>query len=342
MVLVGKEIRMHTHDVTNYRSFGESDALKRLRRDIEAIAPLDSNVLLTGETGTGKGRAARLLHERSPRANSPFVHVDCAALAGGLIESELFGHERGAFTSAAQQHIGRFERAGRGTIFLDEIGDLAQNLQAKLMRVLEDREYERVGGMQTLRMRARVIAASSRSLFPADSQGAFRTDLYFRLSVFHIELPPLRERAEDLPELVGDGLDRLCAAQQIARPEVSDEFLARLARHDWPGNVRELLNTLERVLAMHRDGPLRAGEVDAALLARANPSHDDLRELVTLESPSLQQEVAKFERREILDALKRAGGNVSDAARRLAIPRGTLRHKIRKHALLTNPEEPAS
>ncbi|MBW2267657.1 MAG: sigma-54-dependent Fis family transcriptional regulator, partial [Deltaproteobacteria bacterium] len=212
-------------------------------------------------------------------------------------------------------------------------GDLAQELQAKLLRVLEDREYERVGGMQTLRMRARVVAASSRNLFPADTQGAFRTDLYFRLCVFHIELPPLRERTEDLPRLVQEGLDRLCARQSGARPEVSDGFLARLARHDWPGNVRELMNTLERVLARNRGGPLQAGDIDDALLTLPTASRNTSRKRATENAPSLRQEIEDFERREILGALEHSGGNVAGAARQLCIPRGTLRHKIRKHSL---------
>jgi DNA-binding NtrC family response regulator len=191
-------------------------------------------------------------------------------------------------------------------------------------------------------MRARVIAASSRNLFPADAQGAFRTDLYFRLSVFHIHLPPLRERNDDLPQLVAAGLRRLCASTRFEQPEVTDEFLARLARHDWPGNVRELLNTLERVLARHRGGPLRASELDAALLAPARPCDPRSGAPVVTKSPNLRQELAELERREINDALEQTGGNVARAARRLCIPRGTLRHKIRKHALVSTPGEPES
>ena len=184
---------------------GDGAAMRGLRDEVRAIAALDSTVLLTGETGTGKGRVARLVHDLSRRAASPFVHVDCAALSTTLIESELFGHEKGAFTSATHQHAGRFERAGQGTVFLDEIGDLEPRLQAKLLRVLEDREYERVGGMQTLKLRARVVAATSRDLRRAVQVGAFRADLYFRLSVFHLELPPLREHSEDIPALVEHG-----------------------------------------------------------------------------------------------------------------------------------------
>ena len=184
------------------RIVGESDEVKALKEEMRLIAPLVSTVLLTGETGTGKGWVARALHDLSDRCGRPFVHVDCAALSPTLIESELFGHERGSFTNAAERRIGRFELAGEGTLFLDEVGDLEPRLQSKLLRVLDDREFERIGGTRTLRMRARVMAATSRDLRRAVEERRFRADLYFRLNVFHLSVPALRDRSSDIPLLV--------------------------------------------------------------------------------------------------------------------------------------------
>src|SRR5262245_32173671 len=227
---------------------GGSRAMAGLRGQIAAVAAIDSTLPPTGETGTGKGLVARLVHRLSRRTERPFVHVDCAALSPTIIESELFGHERGAFTSAAGRHSGRFELAGEGTIFLDEIGDLDPRLQSKLLRVLDDRRYERLGGVETLAMRARVVAATSCDLRRAVGEGRFRGDLYYRLAVFHLVLPALRERPEDLPALVAAGLDRIARRLGLPRPLATEAFNARLLRHAWPGNVRELMNALERVL----------------------------------------------------------------------------------------------
>ncbi|MEE8164593.1 MAG: sigma-54 factor interaction domain-containing protein, partial [Myxococcota bacterium] len=191
------------------RIVGGSDVMAALRSEIEAVAPLSSTVLLTGETGTGKGRVARIIHRLSKRSDRPFVHVDCAALSSTIIESELFGHERGSFTNAISRRAGRFELADNGTIFLDEIADLEPRLQSKLLRVLDDRRYERIGGTETLAMRARVIAATSHDLRLAVQEHRFRPDLYYRLNVFHLSIPPLRERASDIPGLVDDIVKKL-------------------------------------------------------------------------------------------------------------------------------------
>jgi DNA-binding NtrC family response regulator len=231
---------------------GENRAVQRLRAEIENAARVDSTVLLQGETGTGKGLVARLIHERSRRRDGAFVHVDCAALSPNLIESELFGHEKGAFTGASAQRRGRFELANRGTLFLDEIGDLDGHLQTKLLRVLEDRRYERVGGTQTLLMQARVIAATSHDLLERVQRGHFRKDLFFRLNVVQLRLPPLRERLDDLALLVESGLERLSERLGVPRPRVSEGFLDHLGGYAWPGNVRELMNVLERVLVNYQ------------------------------------------------------------------------------------------
>jgi len=216
---------------------GESAAICRLRRSIAQVAALDTTVLFTGETGVGKGLMARALHRASPRRRGAFVHADCASLSPSLIESELFGHERGAFTGAHARRPGRFERAARGTIFLDEVGELDPKLQALLLRVLQDREYERVGGNESLAMTARVVAATSRDLRREVRAGRFRADLYFRLCVIHLEIPPLRARPEDLPALVRCGLARLERRLGAPPPRIAAAQLERLAACAWHGTA---------------------------------------------------------------------------------------------------------
>jgi len=319
---------------------GTSPAIATLRDQLEAVAATDATVLLTGETGTGKGLAARALHRLSERAHGPFVHVDCAALSPTLIESELFGHERGAFTSADGRHAGRFELAGKGTIFLDEIGDLGPRLQSKLLRVLDDRRYERLGGVETLEMRARVVAATSRDVRRAVREGSFRADLYYRLAVFHLVLPPLRERLDDLPALAANGLERIARRQGLPRPLAGECFTARLRQHEWPGNVRELMNALERVLVRTRSRRLTAEDLDGVLepeLASESPASgsrlgDDsegrprtLREIVSAREAE--------ERRLILEALRVTRGNVNRAAQHLQMARGTLRYRMQKYGI---------
>lgn len=305
---------------------GESEAMGRLRSELLQVAPLASTVLLTGETGTGKGQAARALHRLSPRAAEPFVHVDCAALSPALIESELFGHERGSFTDAATQHTGRFELAGRGSLFLDEIGELEPRLQSKLLRVLDDRAFERVGGTRTLRMRARVIAATRHDLREAVQAGRFRPDLYFRLSVFHFFIPPLRERPADIAPLVGEGLARLERRLGRPLPRPPKSFRARLGQHSWPGNVRELLNVLERVYTRWTAAEQPEAFLDAVLEQTGLPAP-------AKSTPDLMGRLIDLERREILEALRSSRGNVAGAARRLRMPRSTLRHRMRRLGL---------
>jgi len=330
-----QEIEKRDEAAALARIVGESDEVKALKEEMRLIAPLASTVLLTGETGTGKGRVARVLHDLSDRAERPFVHVDCAALSPTLIESELFGHERGSFTNAAAQHIGRFELAGEGTLFLDEVGDLEPRLQSKLLRVLDDREFERIGGTRTLRMRARVMAATSCDLRRAVEEQRFRADLYFRLNVFQLSLPPLRHRSADIPLLVAAGLRRATRRLGLPRPTPTDGFEARLMRHRWPGNVRELMNLLERLVARRPGRPLVASDLEGLLedwtfhLAEGSGVRDGGERTL----PALVEEIGECERKEILAALEWSGGNVTGAARRLGIPRSTLRHRIKKYGL---------
>jgi len=324
---------------------GRSAAMEEVRREIAAVAPLESTVLLLGETGTGKGVAARRIHRASRRAGAPFVHVDCAALSPGVIESELFGHERGAFTGAAARRAGRFELAGQGTIFLDEIGDLEPRLQSKLLRVLQDREYERLGGTRTLVMNARVIAATSHDLRRAVEQGRFRADLYFRLNVFRLRMPPLRERRGDLPLLVRAAVDRASRRLGLAPPGLAPDLHEALAGHDWPGNVRELVNVVERMLVRHRGGPIDAGAFararddepcmlptpggDAAAAQRAAGPDAPAGVVAPADAAGERGPL----RDEIAAALLATGGNVARTARRLGLPRSTLRYWIQQHGL---------
>jgi DNA-binding NtrC family response regulator len=314
---------------------GESAPIRALRKEIESSARVESKILLQGETGTGKSLVARLIHEHSHRRQGPFVHVDCAALSPTLIESELFGHEKGAFTGAAGLRRGRFELAAGGTIFLDEIGDLDASLQSKLLRVLEDRVFERVGGSQSLPMNARVIAATCHDLMRQVQNGRFRMDLYFRLNVIKLVVPALRERPDDVPALVRATSQRLCATLGIASPTFSDSFYERMRAHTWPGNVRELVNVLERLLVQGGARGFEAEDLDG--LFSDSPAPDAPRwERATraqvTPAPDLDpDEAADAER--IATALREAGGNVSRVSRRLELPRGTLRHRMHKYGL---------
>ena len=261
---------------------GSSGPLKKTLHQIEQVAATDATVLVLGETGVGKELFARAIHNLSPRRGRPLVKVNCAALPASLIESELFGHEKGAFTGATTQRIGRFELADGGTIFLDEIGELPLELQAKLLRVLQEGELERVGGSRTLKVDVRIIAATNRDLTKAVWSGEFRDDLYYRLNVFPVEVPSLRERKQDIPQLVRHFVDKLSAKMGKRIDSVPDHVQVALQRYDWPGNVRELENVIERAIILAQDGILR---VDEALETRpAAPSEaGDRRELRDVE-----------------------------------------------------------
>ena len=301
---------------------GSSPRMLQLLKFIDRAARVDSKVLLLGETGTGKGLVAREIHNRSSRAPRALVHVDCAALSPTLIESELFGHEKGSFTGAATMRKGRFELAELGTIFLDEIGDLHPALQAKLLRVLEDSTYERVGGTRSLPMKARVIAATSLDLWEAVRSGRFRQDLFFRLNVVSFRVPPLRERLEDIPELVQANLQRLGESLRVSIPSPTDGFCERLMQYSWPGNVRELLNLLERLLVQQK-GTLDAVDLEGEL---SNGSFST----GTLGTHTTG---SKDEAGIIATSLLETGGVVARAARRLGVPRSSLRYKIKRYNL---------
>ncbi len=295
---------------------GDHASMLELRARVALVARRDASVLVVGESGVGKELVARRVHALSRRARGPFVAVSCCALSDGLLESELFGHERGAFTGALARNVGRFERAHGGTLFLDEIGEAPASTQAKLLRALQEREFERVGGAEPVKVDVRVIAATNRDLRRMREAGAFRDDLYHRLAVFPLRVPPLRDRRSDVPLLA-----RTLSARRGLELAWTEAALARLAAHDWPGNVRELENAIERL------GILCEGE-PAVTLARVEQALD---EAGAPDAPRARFEEGERERYEELLASHR--WNVSRVARELAISRGALRHRLRKYGL---------
>jgi formate hydrogenlyase transcriptional activator len=307
---------------------GDSKAMRRVRDAIEKVAPTDSTVLILGETGTGKELVARAIHARSSRAKKNLVKVNCAALPEALVASELFGHERGAFTGAMQRRIGRFEMAAGSSLFLDEIGEVPPDVQVALLRVLQEREFERLGGSQTIKTDARLIAATNRNLQQSIAQGSFRNDLYYRLNVFPIEVPPLRDRREDIPRLVDSFVARYSARVGRRIREVEPATMDLFLRYVWPGNIRELQNVVERAVILAEDAILR---VDPQALVSPAPS------LVRPFEPEPPAEargnaLREQEREMIETALSQSQGRVSGergAAARLGLPASTLESKIR-------------
>jgi transcriptional regulator with GAF, ATPase, and Fis domain len=299
---------------------GESELLQSALRHVEAVADTDSTVLLLGETGTGKELFARAIHHRSLRRSRPLVRVNCAALPASLIESELFGHERGAFTGAIATRQGRFELADKGTLFLDEIGDLPLDVQATLLRVLEEGEFERVGSSQTRRVDVRVIAATHRDLEAAVDAGRFREDLYYRLGVFILALPPLRMRREDIPQLVWSFIERRQRILNRRIERVDPAVMDALQEHTWPGNVRELENVIHRALIRSRGPALELDEIPGA---RRRPG------AVATEAQTLEA----IERRHIEETLRRCDWRINgpgNAADTLGLHPSTLRFRMRK------------
>ncbi|HVJ07301.1 MAG TPA: sigma-54 dependent transcriptional regulator [Acidisarcina sp.] len=318
--------------------FGDSPSIQAVRETIARVAPMDTTVLITGETGTGKELVARAIHRNSRRADRPFIAINCASVTETLLESELFGHERGAFTGADKVRAGLFEAAHEGTLFLDEVGELSPAAQAKLLRVLADGEIQRVGSTRTRHVDVRVLAATLRNLKDRVREGLFREDLYYRLAVLPIHLPPLRDRSEDIAGLCNILSASIAQEMKVARRSVSQAAIDKLRQYPFPGNIRELRNLLERayILGQHgdlqpEDFPLNVANLaaqkeevhwDVDQLAARLPEHLDLREVLS------QIEIALIER-----ALSATGGVQAEAARRLSLSRSDLGYKVAKYAL---------
>jgi DNA-binding NtrC family response regulator len=302
---------------------GLSPGMLRIFAQVKEVGPLDTSILILGESGTGKEGIASNIHNLSPRRNKPFVKLNCAALPPNLVESELFGHEKGSFTGAFERRIGKFEQANGGTLFLDEIGEMPPSLQVKLLRVLQEREIERLGGRETIKVNVRIIAATNANLEKGIAEGRFRLDLYYRLNVFPIILPPLRQRKEDIPLLVAHFIKMYAQKAGRRTESIAGEALARLMDYSWPGNVRELQNVIERSILLSNDAVLR----DVSFIG-STPRGE-----VPVEDGNPVKTIAQMERDHILSVLRQCKGRVSGpggAAELLNLPASTLKSKMKK------------
>ncbi len=297
------------------------EAMKKVMAQVERVATTETRVCILGETGTGKELVARTLHEKSPRASGPFVAVNCAAVPSELIESELFGHEKGSFTGAAGRHIGKFEQAERGTLFLDEIGDMPLSMQAKLLRVLEEGEVERIGSGKPVRVDVRVTIATHRNLEALVREGKFRQDLFHRVFVFPLSLPPLRERRDDIPALITHFAAQVCTQNNWKPVKFAPQAVAALREYSWPGNVRELRNMVERLMLLASGDEVDAQTVHSVLAPTSEGSS------VSLGSGTLSDRVENFEREVILAELKRSNFHMTNAAKVLGLERSHLYKK---------------
>jgi DNA-binding NtrC family response regulator len=328
-VLGGEDRAALSSDTRWGRALGTSEAMRRIFAVLPRLAESDSTVLLEGETGTGKGLFAEAIHEASPRARAPFVVLDCGAIPPTLIESELFGHEKGAFTGAAAARVGGFEAAHGGTVFLDEIGELPLDMQPKLLRALEDRVVKRVGGNEPIRLDIRIVAATNRDLRTEINQGRFRSDLYYRLNTFRLRIPPLRERREDIALLVAHFHRQLSPGGEPPPAELISE----LTRHAWPGNVRELRAAVERTVLLGDPAVWRALSDDAPALADLAEHADDRFGDGASFRAAKERAVAAWEREYVRALIARHDGNLSRAARAVRMDRNHLRELLRRHRI---------
>lgn len=303
-------------------------------RDTEKIAQSQASVLISGESGTGKELIARALHYNSPRATEPFIKINCAALPESLLESELFGHEKGAFTGALMQRQGVFERAHNGTLLLDEVGEMPLNLQAKLLRILQEKEFERIGGHKTVKVNIRLVAATNRDLQKCVAQGTFREDLFYRLNVIHLTLPPLRERPEDIPILANHFVQKFAADNQREIIDIDDMAMRVLQRWCWPGNIRELSNVMERAVVMSTGTVIFSDDLPETLLATraAQEAQSSLQPAVG-DALSLKEEMKRYEKQLISHVLEHLGGNRTRTAVHLGISRRALMYKLQEYEI---------
>ncbi len=339
-----RENRSLRQELLNIHGFdrivGVSKPMQEVFELVEKVAKADSTVLITGESGTGKELIAHALHYNSERKDRPFIPVNCAAIPAELLESELFGHEKGAFTHAINTRIGRFELANKGTIFLDEIGDMSPVLQVKLLRFLQERQFERVGGVKTIHVDVRIIAATNIDLEEAFRKGSFRDDLYYRLNVIPIHIPPLKERTEDIPLLIQHFLLKFCSGKRTRIEGIEKDAIKCLVAYDWPGNVRELENIIERMVILANGPMITVRDIPSGILGSAGqlPVADSSMATLPEKGLSLSSAVGLLERTLILQALDRTGWVKNRAAKLLQMNRTTLIEKMKKQDLMTlNP-----
>lgn len=339
-----RENRSLRQELLNIHGFdrivGVSKPMQEVFELVEKVAKADSTVLITGESGTGKELIAHALHYNSERKDRPFIPVNCAAIPAELLESELFGHEKGAFTHAINTRIGRFELANKGTIFLDEIGDMSPVLQVKLLRFLQERQFERVGGVKTIHVDVRIIAATNIDLEEAFHKGSFRDDLYYRLNVIPIHIPPLKERPEDIPLLIQHFLLKFCSGKRTRIEGIEKDAIKCLVAYDWPGNVRELENIIERMVILANGPMITVRDIPSGILGSAGqlPVADSSMATLPEKGLSLSSAVGLLERTLILQALDRTGWVKNRAAKLLQMNRTTLIEKMKKQDLMTlNP-----
>jgi DNA-binding NtrC family response regulator len=323
------ENRQLRHQLGKHELVGSGPAMKKLTTQIERVAASETRVCILGETGTGKELVARAIHEKSPRHEHPFITLNCAAVPAELIESELFGHEKGAFTGAAVKHLGKFEQADGGTLFLDEIGDMPVAMQAKLLRVLEEGEVERVGGDKPIKVNVRVLVATHRNLEELVKQNAFRRDLFHRIYVFPLTLPPLRERKEDFPELVAHFARQVAAQNGWKEKVFSEEAIDELRKYGWPGNVRELRNVVERLILLASDEVVAAADV--RLILPTSDSHSESGAVSTgSASGTLAERTEAFERDLMMAEIRRHNFHMTNVARALGLERSHLYKKCQQ------------
>jgi two-component system, NtrC family, nitrogen regulation response regulator NtrX len=324
------ENRELRHRLGKHELVGSGPAMAKLLAQIDRVAASETRVCILGETGTGKELVARAIHEKSPRHENAFVTLNCAAVPAELIESELFGHEKGAFTGAAAKHLGKFEQAEGGTLFLDEIGDMPVAMQAKLLRVLEEGEVERVGGDKPIKVNVRVLVATHRNLEELVKQNAFRRDLFHRIYVFPLTLPPLRERPEDFGELTAHFARQVAAQNGWKEKTFAPEAIADLRRYSWPGNVRELRNVVERLVLLSVDDTIAAGDVHLVLPAEGSAASSDGTSVTATATGTLAERTEAFEKEVLLAEIKRNNFHMTNVARGLGLERSHLYKKCQQ------------
>jgi len=312
---------------------GKSEKILEIFEIIEKVARTDSTVIITGETGTGKELIARAIHKCSPRKDRPFVPINCAAIPEQLLESEFFGYEKGAFTGAMRSRMGRIEFSNHGTLFLDEISSMSLELQAKLLRVIQEQEFERIGGLKTIKVDFRLISATNQDLKEKIKEGTFREDLFYRLNVIPINVPPLRERKSDIPILVNHFLKELREHNKTSVKRFSDKAMERIMQYHWPGNVRELKNLVERLSVLKQQGIIELHDIPSSMGISVIPQMKPLVDINIKKGISFHTQVAEFERRLLLEALEQASWVKEKAAKLLKLKRTTLIEKMKRREI---------